>query len=203
MQTFTLFKAVQSFLGRKYNGTKGQFESGKYYGYFNNLNSILAKKFDYSDPKIRQYLKIVSDYYGERFDPFSLDSDEYFETFKNWLKVNGNRNSYKINVFNSCQKIYKFCKDKEIYDLKEYINKWGVSQYISKNLNENVAFVLGLQNVKLTKPERLAINKVFLKNTGMISERLEREKDIKKYIITNLDKIQLKLNKLKSRQNQI
>lgn len=197
MQTFTLFKITQGCLGRKYQGTKGQFESGRFYGYFSNLNDFLKDKFDYSDAKIRQYISVVSKMEGEKFDPFKLDSDEYMDTFKDWLRVNQSENAYKINIFNSCQHIYNFCKDRNIYTLNEYTKKWGVSHFISGKLNENVAFLLGLHNLTFTKPEKLALTKPFLKNTGLISERMERETAIKSFIQRNLRKVEKKLQRLK------
>ncbi len=146
-----------------------------------------------SDSKIKKFIEVCVKYTGNHFDPFQLNSLEYLEIFKEWYKVNVNHGAYYNNIQESFGKIYKFCVDKELETLDEYIRKWAVSHIISGILNDNVAYKLGVQNLPLTKPEVLSISKKFLKHAHLIEERIQRDKKLQKILTDGIEDVKNKL----------
>jgi len=180
---------------RRYNpGTIKKFEESENYQFYYSLCYYFREKLKItSDLKIAQFIEVCARETGARFNPFELTSLEYLEIFKEWFLKNSNKGAYLMNVNESFKKIYKFCSDKNIVSLEEYTKKWGVSHLVSGILNENVAYVLGVHKLTLTKPEVTMINKKFLKHLKSIEERINRENNLKKVLSEGIEDIKNKL----------
>jgi hypothetical protein len=178
MTPFNLYKFCMGCMQRSCSFDTINFEESKHYSFFNMLANYFKKQMKFNDIKIRQYVSVLAKIHESRFDPWKLNTQDYFDDFKAWYKVNASRDVYLNNVKDSIKNIIKFCKSHRIKTLDDYINKWGVTHYISGTLNENVAYVLGLHNVTMSKPEKFMIRR-FLKNVPMIKERIEREGQLK------------------------
>lgn len=199
MSPYRLFKFSQSLAGKGYNGTSGMFNSSKYYNYFCRVVIFLDEYVGKDENKQKEYISVCAKEFGNDFSPFSLDSSHYKAAYEKWVKVNGSVFSYTENIIKSCRYVYKFCKENKIYNLEDYIKKWGVSHFISGRLNENLAVFLNLHEINMSKPEKTILNRRFLKNVKLIKERIERENRVKNVIKKNAAKIQQKLTILKER----
>lgn len=199
MNPYQLFKFCQGLKGRKYALTKGMFDSGKYYKYFVGLCIFLENNIGKDINKQREYVAVVAKLSGVQFDPFLLESDTYQKMYKEWLTVNGSMFSYKNDILKSCKYVFKFCRENEIYNIQDYVKKWGVSHFIAGKLNENVAYKLGLHEINMTKPETNMLKSKYLKNVSLIEQRLKRENNINDFITKKLAKIEQWLTILESR----
>ncbi len=193
MTPYGLFSFCQKCQHRSV-GTIVKFNESQYYSFFNMLIKYFTNdlKFD-SDTKIKQFVSVCAKYTESNFDPFKLNSREYLDIFTSWYKVHANSGTYYINITESFKNIYKFCVDKNIKTIEEYVTKWAVSHLISGVLNENIAFFLGVHKLELTKPEKLSINKRFLKHIDLISERINRDSNLKSVLNEGLEDIKSKL----------
>jgi hypothetical protein len=163
---------------RAYTKDEEEFNSSPYVGYFRMLSGYFQNQMKFSDKQIKQYISVCAKLHETSFDPWQLHSHEYLEKFKEWYRVNKNSDAYINNVKHSINEVIKFCKAKKIKNLTDYINSWGVMHYTSGKLNDNVAFMLGLHEVQMTKPEKFMV-KTYLKNVQLIKERVEREGRLK------------------------
>jgi hypothetical protein len=143
--------------------------------------------------KIKKFIEICAKETGENFSPFLLNSREYLNIVSDWKIKNSNRGLYYININESFKKIYKFCVDKNISSLDEYVKKWAVSHVSSGIINENIAYALNVHKLSLSKPEIMFINKKFLKHVKMIEERVARESKLKDILKEGIEDIKNKL----------
>jgi hypothetical protein len=173
-----LFKLCMGCLHRSCGTTIQDFNESKHYNFFNMLLKYFKNELKFNSIQIRQYVTVLAKIHENSFDPWKLDSQEYFNDFKAWYKVNSSKDAYLNNVKESVKTIIKFCKTKKIKKLEDYVKNWGVTHYISGVLNENVAYAIGLHELTLSKPEKFMVKR-FLKNVPMIKERLEREGRLK------------------------
>lgn len=203
MNPYQLFKFCQGLKGRKYSVTKGMFDSGKFYKYFVGLCIFLETNIGTDVVKQKEYVSVVAKLSGSQFDPFLLDSDAYQKMYKEWFAINGSMFSYKNDILKSCKFVFRFCRDNKIYNLKDYVNKWGVSHFISGKLNENLAFKLGLHEINMTKPEMSILKSKYLKNVNLIEQRLKRENSIDDFINKKMAKIEQWLTILSTRNKII
>lgn len=193
MTPYGLFSFCQKCQQRS-AGTIAKFNESQYYPFFAMLIKYFENdlKFD-GDTKIKQFVSVCAKYTENRFDPFKLNSGEYLEIFTSWYKVHANTGAYYININESFNNIYKFCDDKDIKTIEEYVRKWAVSHLISGVLNENVAYALGVHNLELSKPEKLSINKRFLKHADLIKERIDRDAKLRTVLKEGLEDLKNKL----------
>lgn len=203
MNPYQIFKFSQIRAGKGYNGTKGMFDSSQYFPYFSKVAKFLSEYVGDDDRKQKEYIAVCAKQFGNGFSPFSLDTESYKAEYEKWIKVNGSLFSYKENIMMSCRYIYSFCKNNEIYTLKEYIQKWGVTHLISGRLNENLAVHLGLHEINMSKPEKAILKRKFFNNLQIIKERIEREVHIKQFMESKVAKIQQKLTLLDKRDKLI
>lgn len=181
MNPYSLFKLCMNVQGRTYKATEEEFNDSKYFNFFYMLTKYFKTQLKFNDTKVKQFVSIIFHLHPNDFDPWKLNSPDYLEDFKAWYKVNSSRDAYIENVRESFRDIVKFCKQKNIKRLDEYIKSWGVTHYINGKLNDNVAYVLKLHEQTLSKPEKFMIKR-FLKNVPMIKERIEREGRLKTVI---------------------
>ena len=118
---------------------------------------------------------------------------EYAELFNIWYRKNSNEGAYLLNIAEGFRNIYKFCANKNIGSVEEYVNRWGVSHLVSGILDENIAYVLGFGERELSKPEALLINKKFVKNKKMIEQRIAREPRLREDLEEGLKDLKKKL----------
>jgi hypothetical protein len=203
MTPYYLFKFSQRAAGKGYNGTKGMFDSGQYYAYFAKVARYLNEYLGDDDSKQKEFVAVCAKHFGNGFSPFSLDSESYKSAYEQWLKVHGSVFSYKENILSSCRYVYNFCRENEIYNLPDYVQKWGVTHLISGRLNENLAVFLGLHEINMSRPEKAILKKKFFKNLEIIKERIEREVLIKEFIQSKVAKIRQKLTLLENRDKLI
>ncbi len=203
MIPYYLFKFSQVQAGKGYNGTKGMFDSGQYFPYFCKVAKYLNDYLGDDDKKQKEFISVCAKCLGNSFSPFSLDTEEYKATYEKWLKVHGSMFSYKEDIMMSLRYLYGFCKNNEIYSLKEYVQKWGVTHFISGKLNENLAVYLGLHEINMSRPEKSILKRKFFKNVEIIKERIEREVQIKEFIENKVAKINQKLTLLENRDKLI
>lgn len=178
MTPYKLFKTSMGCMGRGYNKSETDFNESTYYGFFNMLLKYFKYEMKFNDIQIRQFVEVSAKIHESRFDPWKLNSPEYLESFKVWYKVNRSKDAYLANVKESIRDIVKFCKQKKIKKLEEYVTSWGVTHYINGKLNDNVAYMIGLHEVQLSKPEKFMLKK-YLKIVPLIKERIEREGRLK------------------------
>jgi hypothetical protein len=188
MSPYELFKFNQILIGKGYNGSVDDFKVSSYYPYFNMLIRHYNNTFD-TDYKLKRFCSILFNIYGEQYNPFKLESEEYLLKYKEWESVHRDKFSYKKDIKNTCDFIFKFCVDKKIYDLTLYVSKWSISHIICGKINYNIAYLLGVQNQKISIPHSVLLNKKFLRNIPMIKKRLDREKEIMKYCVDEIEDI--------------
>ena len=177
MNAYKLFRLCMGCMGRPYGKSEEEFNNSEFFKFFYALSKHF-KTLKFNDIKTRQYVEVCAKMQGGNFSPWKLNTQEYYDSFMSWYKINSTKDAYMANVKDCIKTVIKFCKQKKITKLEDYISNWGVTHYISKVLNDNVAYALGLHNIKLTKPEKFMI-KTFLKNVPMIQERIEREGRLK------------------------
>lgn len=193
MTPYGLFSFCQKCQNRS-PGSAKNFDEGEYYPFYCMLLKYFTNDLKFNtDGKIKQFIAVCAKFTENRFDPFQLNSNEYLEIFKSWYKVHANNAAYYVNISESFKYIYKFCCDKDIKTLDEYVKKWAVSHLISGVLNENIAYVLGVQNLQLSKPEKLSINNRFLKHANIIKERIDREAKLKNVLNEGVEDVRNKL----------
>lgn len=195
MSPFQIFKLCQGTLGRKYRGDRSSFEQLNCSAFYFSLADYLKDKFGKANVAQAKFIKVCGKQLGSSFNPFELMTEEYMNVYNKWLSVHGSAESYKENIKNSIQYIYDFCRDKDITSIEEYTKRWSVSHIVSGILEENVAYILGVQELYLTKPEKKLIKKKYMDNVLDIKARLERDKEILDFIIDALDKVQNKIGK--------
>lgn len=181
MSPHNIFKICMACKGRACNTDEDSFNESQHFGYFNMLSNYFKKQLKFTDKQVGQFIGVCAKLKESNFDPWQLHSSGYLEEFKEWYKVNRNKDAYINNVKESIVNIVKFCKVKKIKNLNDYVNTWGVTHYISGKLNDNVAFMLGLHEVTMTKPEKFMLKK-YLKNVQLIKERVEREGRLKEVL---------------------
>lgn len=198
MTPYTLFSYCQIVQHRKSVSVES-FEENPHFQFYCSLIYYFSKVLKFaSDAKIKKFISVCVQQTGTNFNPFLLSSPEYLHIFTEWYKVHANNGAYYININNSFQKLFKFCSDKKIKSIEEYTKRWAVSHIISGVLNENIAYMLGLQNLKLTSPEVLSIKNKFLKHANLIGERIDRDEKLKsilEYGVNDLSNKLLWLNK--------
>jgi len=193
---FNVFKMCQNALGRKYNGTVQDFESLPAYNYYVGLSLYLREYLGKRKYKHIRFINVCAKELGARFDPFQLKSEEYKKVYEEWESINGSPEKYKRNVLDSIQFIYDFCKTKNIKELDKYRNTWSVTHLISGKMNENVAFMLGVQKNTYTKPETKLLKQKYLNHLDDIEERLKEDKELREIIETQLEIVQKRLREI-------
>ena len=169
------------------NLTEEEFnQDSKFYGFFNLLDKYFKKQLKFNDKKTKTFIQVCSNIHEGNFDPWKLNSQEYLNDFKSWYKVNASASTYLESIKSSVKNIVKFCKQKKITKIEDYVTNWGVTHYISGVLNDNVAYIIGLHELQLTKPEKFMIKR-FLKNLPIIKERIEREKQLEYVLKKEID----------------
>jgi RNase H-fold protein (predicted Holliday junction resolvase) len=193
MTPYGLFSFCQNCQQRS-AGSIENFNEGQYYPFYCSLRKYLMNDLKLSsDNKIKKFIEVCAKYTGNHFDPFQLNSPEYLHIFTEWYRVNANDGAYYNNIKESFGKIYKFCSDKELQTLEEYVKKWSVSHIISGILNENIAFALGVHKLPLTRPEVMSINKKFLKHVKLIDERISRDLKLQNLLASGIEDVRKKL----------
>ena len=193
MTPYGLFSFCQN-CQQRVAGPIEKFNEGKYYSYYCSLRKYLMNDLKLtSDNKIKKFIEVCAKNTGNHFDPFQLNSPEYLHIFKEWYRVNANNGSYYINIQESFNKIFKFCVDKDLDTLEDYVKKWSVSHIISGVLNDNIAFSLGVHKLTLSKPEILSINKKFLRHIKLIDERIQRDKKLSSILVDGIEDVRNKL----------
>jgi hypothetical protein len=172
-------------MGRPYGKNEEQFNDSEFFKFFYALNKHFKSTLKFNDKQTMDFIKICSMLQGPSFSPWKLNSQEYYDSFLSWYKINATKDTYIANVKDSIKNVIKFCKQKNITNLEYYIKNWGVTHYISKVLNDNVAYALGLHEIPLSKPEKFMI-RAFLKNVPMIKERISREGRLKTILDTDI-----------------
>lgn len=198
MTPFQLFKKCEYHCGRKYRGNLTDFEQLRCHEYFCGLNKFLIAKFGKNNKAHITYIEICAKNFGSRFSPYELMSSVYWESFEKWRKINENPEAYRRHLAKSLQYVFDFCVDNEIYNLKEYVVKWAVPHIISEKLNENIAYVLEVQGIYFTAPEKKIIKKLYLKNLKHIEERMNDSQDLRVFIENEIAKIKDRLTEIKS-----
>jgi hypothetical protein len=193
MSPFQLFKVCQGAIGRRYRGTIDDFDDLDCASYYYSLSDFLKKECGRNSNSHRKYISVCEMHYGTRFDPFHLMTEDYISVYKEWQSINGDSESYKKNILKSIQHVYNFCRDRDIHTLKQYVQRWSVSHITSGVLNENVAYVLKVHDARLTKPEKRLIKKRYTDKIKDVKERLDRETDLKDFIVMNLETVENKI----------
>jgi len=120
-------------------------------------------------------------------------SDEYMRAYDEWADIHENKHAYRKHILKSIQDVYTFCREQDIKDLREYVQRWSVSHLTSGVLDENVAYALKVHDAQLTKPEKRLIKKKYLDKVVEIEERMKREKELRKFIEKNIRVVQNKI----------
>lgn len=195
MNGLTLFKLCQQLQGRRYNKGLEYYAEQSYANYFEEVSYKLTKLLRDSDKNVKNYLRICHINFGDSFDPYKLLSEEYQDAFRVWLSQNRSKSDYIRKINDSFDYIYNFCIKNKIETLNEYTRIWGVNHLLSGKITENVAFAIGIHKNNLSKPEKMALEKKFLKNLKVIEERLIREKRIGRLIEEEKQKLEILLKK--------
>jgi hypothetical protein len=198
MTPYALFKVCEGLKGRRYNGTVDDFDELPLSSYYHSLSSYLYDQVSSKGRVHHKFLTICANEYGSRFDPFELMSSPYLDVYQNWLSINESPESYRKNILKSITFIYDFCVDRDIKTLKKYARSWSASHIISGKMNENVAVILKVHDLKFSKPEKKLLNTKFLKKVKHIQERLEYDTELKKYIESQLGTVIKRLKEINS-----
>lgn len=199
MTPFQIFKLTQNVMGRKYHGKLEDFESSSYRNYFVSLVNVLSYKISKDNHIQRKYIQYCSQKFGNSFSPFQLDSEEYIESFQAWWSSNRDYESYKNEIAKNIKFIGDFCKKECIFNLNDYAQQWGTTHFISNQLNENVAFFIGLHKINMTTPEKKILRKGFLNKVSLIKERIQREPEFRKFLERSVSILKDKLETYKAR----
>lgn len=193
MTPFDIFAFCQQCQQRN-PGSLKTFEDSDHYKYFCLLYAYFKNGLKFKTAnKIKKYILICVKETGHNFNPFLLNTAEYRNIVLDWKNKNSNRGQYFINLNESFKRIYKFCVDKDILTLDDYIKKWAVSHVSSGIINENIAYALNVHKLVLSKPEIMFINKKFLKHVKMIEERIARESKLREILEEGIEDIKKKL----------
>ena len=190
-----LFKLCQQLQGRKYDKGKDYFLEQSYAKYFDEVAYKLTKLLRDSDKNVKNYIRICHINFADTFDPYKLLSEEYQDSFRVWLSQNRSKSDYIRKINESFDFIYNYCIKNKIQTLNEYTRIWGVSHLLSGKISENVAFAIGVHKNNLSKPEKMALEKKFLKHLKVIEERLIREKRIGMLIEEEKQKLEILIKK--------
>ena len=68
----------------------------------------------FNDIKTRQYVEVCAKMQGGNFSPWKLNTQEYYDSFMSWYKINSTKDAYMANVKDCIKTGIKFCKQKKI-----------------------------------------------------------------------------------------
>ena len=190
---YKIFSICQSLLGNVRGGEKWFLES-HYYGYYCLLLKYFTNDLKMTSIKqIKTFISVCAKNTGSSFSEYSLITPEYAELFNIWYRKNSNEGSYFTNIQECFRNVYKFCSNKGIRSVEEYVSKWGVSHLVSGILDENIAYAMGLGKKELSKPEQVMIGKKFGRHIKQIEERIAREDKLREELEEGLKDLKKKL----------